>query len=114
MKTSVNGFTRIDEHCTFYSINEIEVSACIRVEKDVDLVLKNLKLKKLGQPHDEVLLTSDSRFEHYKANEDRIILKDGLLFWRCYGKTGNVKYYQKPTLKHFFNVVLRNLHGDVG
>ena len=102
MEPSVNGFTRIDEHCTFYFINGIEVSARIRVEKDVDLVLKKLKLKKLGQPHDEVLLTSDSRFEHYKANEDRIILKDGLLFWRCYGKTGNVNYYQIPNAEAIF------------
>ena len=34
------------------------------------------------------------RFKHYKANEDRIILKDGLLFRNFYGETGSVKYYQ--------------------
>ena len=56
-------------------MNGIKANARIRVEQDVDLVLKNLKLKILGQPHDEVLLTKDKRFEHYKATEDRIIFK---------------------------------------
>ena len=30
--------------------------------------------------YDIVLLKTDRQFKHYKANEDRIILKDGLLF----------------------------------
>ena len=66
----------------------------IRVDQDGDLVLNNLKLKILGQPYDDVLLTTDRRFTHYKANEDRIILKDGLLLRKYYGDTGSVKYYQ--------------------
>ena len=61
-------------------MNGIEANAKIRVEQAVDLVLKNMKLKILGQPYDEVLMTTDSRYKIYKANEDRIILKDGLLF----------------------------------
>ena len=56
--------------------------------------MKNLELKILGQPYDDVLLTTDRRFTHYKANEDRIILKDGLLLREHYGDTGSVKYYQ--------------------
>ena len=56
------------------------------MEQDVDLVLKNLKLKILAQPNDEALLTTDRRFKQYKANEDRIILKDGLLFRKYYGE----------------------------
>ena len=75
-------------------MNGIQANARIKVERDADLVLKNLKLKVLGQPHDYVPMTTDSRFKHYKANEDRIILKDGLLFRKYYGKTGTVKYYQ--------------------
>ena len=80
MKPSIKEFTKIDGNTTSYSINGIKASARIRVEQDADLVLKNLKLKRLGQPHDNVLLATDRRFKHYKANEDRIILKDGLLF----------------------------------
>ena len=80
MKPSIKEFTKIDGNTTSYSINGIKASARIRVQQKADLVLKNLKLKILGQPHIDVLLSTDRRFKHYKANEDRIILKDGLLF----------------------------------
>ena len=83
-------------------------------EQDADLVLKKLKLKRLGQPHDDVLLTADKRFKHYKANEDRIILKDGLLLRKYYGDTGSVKYYQILIPKQLVNEVLRSLHGEFG
>ena len=56
LKTSVKELTKIDGNTTSYSINGIKATARIRVEQDVDLVLKNLKLKILGQPFDEVLL----------------------------------------------------------
>ena len=114
IKTSIKEFTKIDGNTTSYSINGIKANARIRVEQDADLVLKNLKLKILGQPHDYVLLTTDRRFKHYKANEDRIILKDGLLFRKYYGETGSVKYYQIPIPKQLVNEVLRNLHGEFG
>ena len=71
----------------------IKANARIRVEQTVDLVLKNMKLKILGQPHDEVLMMTDSRYKNYKANEDRIIHKDGLMFRKYFGETGSVKYY---------------------
>ena len=82
--------------------------------RTADRVLKNLKLKIFRQPHDDVLLTTDSRFKHYKANEDRSILKDGLLIRKNYGETGSVKYYQILIPKQLVNEVLRNLHGEVG
>ena len=78
MKPSIKEFTKIDGNKTSYSIQGIKSNARIRVEQDADLVLKNLKLKIVGQPRDDVLLTTDRRFKHYKANENRIILKDGL------------------------------------
>ena len=93
MKPSIKEFTRIDGNTTSYSMHGIKANARIRVEQDVDLVLRNLKLKIPGRPYDEVLLTTDRRFKHYKANEDRIILKKGLLFREYSGKTGNIKYY---------------------
>ena len=79
-KPSIKEFTKIDGNTTAYSIHAIKANAQIRVEKDVNLVLNNLKLKKLGQPYDEVLLTIDKRFKHYKANEDRNNFRDGLFF----------------------------------
>ena len=94
MKPSIKEFTKIDGNTTSYSINGIKAGARLYVEQDADLVLKNLKLKILGQPHDDVVLATDRRFKHYKAKEDRVILKDGLLFRKYYGETGSVKYYQ--------------------
>ena len=41
--------------------------------------MKLIILKIIGQPHDELLTTTDSRYNHYKANEDRNGLKDGLI-----------------------------------
>ena len=114
MKPSIKEFTKINGNTTSYCINGIKASAQIRVEQDADLVLKNLKLKILGQPHDDVLLLTDRRYKHYKANEDRIILKDGLLFRKYYGETGSVKYYQILIPKQLVNEVLRNLHGEFG
>ena len=94
MKATVKQLTKIDGNTTLYSMNGIKANAGKRVEQDVDLVLKNMRLKILGQPHDEVLIVTDSRYKNYKANEDRIILKDGLLYRKYFGETGSVKYYQ--------------------
>ena len=85
-------FTKIDVKNTSCSVNGIKTNAGIRVEQDVDLVLKRMKLKILGQPFDEVLMITDSRNKNYEANENRIILKDGLLFRKYFGETGSVKY----------------------
>ena len=95
-------------------MNGIKANARIRVEQDVDLVLNNMKMKILGQPHDEVLMMTDSRYKNYKANEDRINLKDGLLFRKNFGETGSVKYYQILIPKQLVNEVLRSLHGEFG
>ena len=114
LKTSVKEFKKIDGNTTSYSINGIKANARIRVEQDVDLVLKNMKLKILGQPYDEVLILTDSRYKNYKANEDRIILKDGLLYRKCFGETGSVKYYQILIPKQLVKEVLRSLHGEYG
>ena len=114
MQPNIREFTKIDGNTTSNSINGIKAKARIRVKQGANLVLKILKLKILGQPHDDVLLTTDRQIKHYKANEDRIILKDGLLFRKYYGKTDSFKYYQSLILKHLVKVVLRSLHGEFG
>ena len=95
-------------------MNGIKANARIRVEQNVDLVLENMELKILGQPHDEVLILTDSRYKNYEANEDRIFLKDGLLFRNYFGETSSVKYYQILIPKQLVNEVLRSLHGEFG
>ena len=69
LKTSVKEFIEIDGNNTSFFMKGIKAYARIRVEHDVDLVLKNMKLKNLSQPYDEVLMLTDSRYKHYKAIE---------------------------------------------
>ena len=73
---------------------------------------ENIKMKILGQPHDEVLMVTDSRYKIYKTNEDRIIPKDGLFFRKSFGETGSVKYYQILIPKQLVDEVLCSLHRD--
>ena len=77
-------------------------------------MLKKMKQKILGQPHDEVSMMTDSRYKNYGANEDHIILKDGLLFGKYSGETGSVKYYQILIPKQLVNEVLSSMHGEFG
>ena len=110
MKTSNKDFTKIDGNTTSYSVNGIEPNARIPLEVDVALVLKSLNFKIREQSYDEVLLTIDRRRKHYKANEDRIFLKVGLLFGKYLGETGSVKYYQILIPKLLVDKVLQSLH----
>ena len=114
MKPSIKEFTKIDGNTKSYSINGIKANARIRVEQDADLVLENLTLKKVGQTQFDVLLTTDRPFKHYKSNEDRLVLKDGLLFRIYYGETGSVKNYQILIPMQLVNEALRSLHGEFG
>ena len=93
---------------------ESKANARIRVEQDVDLVLKNMKLKILGQSHYEVLMMTDSGYKNYEANEDLINLKDGLLFRKYFGETESVKHYEILIPKQLLDEVLRSLHGEFG
>ena len=114
LKTSVKDFAKVDGNTTSYSMNGIKANARIQVEQDDDLLLKNMKLKTLGQPYDELLIMTDSRYKKCKVNEDRIILKDGLLFRKYFGETSSVKYYQIHIPKHLVKEVVRSLHGQFG
>ena len=114
LKTSVKEFTIIDGNTTSYSMNGIKANARIGVEQDVDFELNSMKLKLLGQPHDEVLMKTDSRYKIYEANEDRINLKDSLLLRKYFGETGSVKYYQILMPRQLVNDVLRSLHEEFG
>ena len=83
LKTSINQVTtKVDGSTTSYSSNGIKVSAPIRVGEDVDQRFKNLKLSLAGQPYHDLLLTTNSQYKDYRANEDRTIHKDGPLFWK--------------------------------
>ena len=79
-------------------MNGIKANARIPVGQQAAPVMRKLKLKFPGQPYDDVLLTTKRRNKHYKANEDRILFKDGSLFRKNYGESGSFKYYQIPVL----------------
>ena len=112
MRSNVKIFTVINGNTTLLSMFEIKDNARIREEQDNDLVLKNLKLNILGQPFEEVLLTTERQYKHYKTNEERIILKSGLHLRTKYGQTGSVKHYQVFAPQKFVEEVLRSLHAD--
>ena len=114
LKTSVKEFRKIDGNTTSYSINGIKAIARTRVEQDVDLALKNMKLKILGHPYDEVLMITDLQYKNYEANEDRIFLEDGLLLRKYFGETGSVKFYQILIPQQLVEEVQRSLHGEFG
>ena len=114
LKASAKELTKINGNTTAYSMNGIKTNARTPVEQDVDLALKNMKLKIPGQPHDELLFTTDPRYQHYNANKDRIIFTDGLLFVENLGETGGVNYYQNLVPNQLVIEVLRRLHGDFG
>ena len=97
-----------------FSMNGIKADARKRVEQDVNLVFKSVNLKNLGEPQDEVLLMTGSQNKHYKANEDRIILGNGLLFRRHFGETSSVNYNQILIPKQLVKEILRSLHGEFG
>ena len=91
LKSSVKQFTKIDGNTTSYSMNGIKANARKLVEQDVNIGLKNKKLKILGQPYDEVL----------KMRKN-------------FGETGGVKYYQNLIPEQLVNKVLRSQHGEFG
>ena len=93
LKISVVEFTKIDRTTTSYSLERIKANARVRVKQDVDKVFQILELKILGQPHGEVLLTTERLFKHYEANESRILLKEEILFQKYFGETGSFKHY---------------------
>ena len=76
--------------------------------------MKNLKLKVLRWPYNVVLLKLYSRFQQYKANEDRIILRDGLLLRKCYGEIGSLINCQILLSKLLVKKVLRSMYGEFG
>ena len=61
-----------------------------------------------------MLIWTDSQYKRYKANENRKIVKDGILFRKYFVQMCRVKYYQILITKQLFKKFLRNLHGEFG
>ena len=66
----------------------------LRPNQVQDPILRNIKLKILKESYDNQLLNEDSRAAKYLDQEDRIIIKAGLLYRQFFGDTGKIKYLQ--------------------
>ena len=60
--------------------NDTSFPRSLRPYQDQDPVLRNLKLKILKEPYETQLLNDDPRAAKYLTQDDRIIIKDGLLY----------------------------------
>ena len=94
--------------------NENSFPRSLRPHQDQDPVLRNLKLKILKEPYDTQLLNDDPRAAKYLAQEDRIIIKDGLLYRQYFGDTGKVKYLQVLLPQQLVNEFIHHHHGKYG
>ena len=83
----------------------------LRPQQDQDPILRNIKLKILKEPYDNQLLHEDSRAAKYFAQEDRIIIKDGLLYRQYFGDTDKVKYFKVLLPKHLVDEFIQHQHG---
>ena len=81
-----------------------------RSHQDQDPILRNIKLKILKEPYDNQLQNEDSRAAKYLAQEDRIIIKDRLLYRHNVGDTGKVKYLQVLP-KQLVDEFIKHQHG---
>ena len=79
--------------------------------QDQDLILRNFKLKILKEPYDNQLLNEDSRAAKYLAQEDHIIINDGLLYRQYFGDTGKVNNLQVLLPKRLVDEFIQHQHG---
>ena len=73
--------------------------------------IRNLKLKILKEPYDNQLLNEDCREAKYLAQEDRNIIKDGLLYRQYSGDTSKVKNLQVLLPKQLVDEFIQHQHG---
>ena len=86
----------------------------LRPHQDQDPVLRNLKLKMLKEPYDTQLLNDDPRATKYLTQEDRITIKDGLLYRQYFGDNGKVKYPQVLLPQQLVDEFIQHEHGKYG
>ena len=68
----------------------------------------------LKEPYDTQLLNDDPRAAKYLTQEDRIIIKDGLLYRQYFGDNGKVKYLQVLLPQQLVDEFIQHHHGKYG
>ena len=86
----------------------------MRHQQDQDNVLRNYKLRLLKEPYNEQLLASDPHAARYIAQDSRIFLKDGLLYWQYFDHAGKVKFLQTLLPEHLIESFFLAHHGQAG
>ena len=86
-------------------------NARIRLEKNNDIVLRNLREKLEGNPFDENELASDYRYQNYLQNITRIEIKQEVLTRKYYTDTGTISHYQILLPIQLLEEFLQVLHG---
>ena len=86
----------------------------LRPYQDQQPILRNVKLKILKEPYDNQRLNEDNQGAQYLAQEDRIIIKDGLLYGQYFGERGKVKHLQVLLAKQIVDEFIQHQHGMFG
>ena len=113
MKPSIKEFTKIDGNTTSYSINGIKTSARIRVEQDVDLVLRNLKLRYLANHMMMCYWQRTDNLSTTKQTRIAVSSKMDSYFWNTTEKlvaSNTIKFsYRRSLLMKYSAVSMENL-----
>ena len=96
---------------TFEAINE---DARIRVEQDTVMVFKAIKRKLICKEYDKHPLQTDPNAKRLLVQENRLIVKDGILMRKYYGECRQVTHHQIIIPKQLITEVLKAIHCQVG
>ena len=77
-----------------YAFGAMKENARIRNEQDADPILKALKLRLLHEEYDKHLLKTEPWGRNLLRQEERIIVKDGVLMRKYYGEDGTITHHR--------------------
>ena len=113
-KLAITESTPIPMNKTSYTFGAIKENARIRVEQDSNLVFKALKRKLICEEYDKHLLQTDPTAKCLLVDENRLIVKDGVLMRKYYGECGQVTHNQILIPEHMITELLKAIHGQMG
>ena len=114
IKLSIKETTPIPINKASYTFGAIKEDDRIRVEQDANLVFKAIKKKLICEEYDKQLLQTVSTAKRLLVHENRLIVKDGILMRKYYGKCGQVTHHQILINEHLITELLKAIHGQMG
>ena len=113
-KLAIKETTPIPMNKASYTVGVIKEEARIRVEQDSNLVFKAMKRKLICEDFDEHLLQTDPTAKRLLVDENRLIVKDGILMRKYYGECGQFTHHQILIPEHLITGLLKAIHGQMG